>query len=223
MGGMTSDDDLAKTREMQASITEAFGLESALYKLAHPEPVTLVKFLEDRLRDDECYALNAFKDYGEHSGDTVNGPEWSEIWSGTVQCGPQGEHIATFDSGLSRHIVQHDPARALRQVEAGRAILKAHPLDTEYDHVAACRACQWDVDCGAPRDDLEPSDCPCPTLRNLAWTWHTEQGWDMAWCPHHEEDHAEVDHAGPFRAFKRTCRHCQADLGKLLKPRLDGD
>jgi hypothetical protein len=126
-------------------------------------------------------------------------------------------------AGAGEHIIRHDPARVLREVGAGRHILKAHPIDTEYDQVAACRACQWDVDCGAPRDDLEPSDCPCPTLRNLAWTWHTEQGWDMAWCPHHEEDHTEVDHEGPFRAFKRTCRHCQADLGKLLKPRLDGD
>lgn len=73
--------------------------------------------------------------------------------------------------------------RVLREVAAKRAIIKAHPIDTEYDHVAACRACQWDVDCDAPEQDLEPSDCPCPTLRNLAAVYEGHESYREAWKP----------------------------------------
>jgi len=138
----------------------------------------LIAFITERLRDDECYALNAFKDYGEDSGDTVNGPEWFEIWSGTVQCGPQGEHIATFDSGLSRHIVQHDPARALRQVEAGRRILARHHQSEASISWAYCAGCAHDPE-GWP--EIELNDCP--ELRDLAFVYSNDPGYQEQWRP----------------------------------------
>lgn len=85
---------------------------------------TITEFIAARLDDDEAYARNAFRPHGDEG--PKNGPEWREIWSGTVECGPGGEHIATFDSQLSRHIERHDPARVLREVAAKRAILKQY-------------------------------------------------------------------------------------------------
>lgn len=85
---------------------------------------TLTEFLTARLDSDEAYARNAFRPHGDEG--PKNGPEWREIWSGTVECGPGGEHIATFDSQLSRHIERHDPAQVLREAQAKRAILAAH-------------------------------------------------------------------------------------------------
>jgi len=89
-----------------------------------PPVPDLVAFLKARLDSDEAYARNAFRPHGDEG--PKNGPEWHEIWSGTVECGPGGEHIATFDSQLSRHIERHDPARVLREIESKRAILAAH-------------------------------------------------------------------------------------------------
>lgn len=174
---MTSDDKLGKSSDLQASIAEAFGLESTLHKLAHPEPVTLAKFVEDRLRDDECYALNAFRDYGEDAGDTVNGPEWSEIWPGTVQCGPRGELIGTGDSGLSRHIIQHDPARVLRQVEAGRRILARHCKSEASQSTAYCAGCAHDPE-GWP--EIELNDCS--ELRDLAAVHSDHKDFRKEWA-----------------------------------------
>lgn len=78
----------------------------------------ITEFLRARLDDDEAYARMAFADHNEA------GPEWSEPWNGGVLTGGRGgEVVDTFDSGLSSHMARHDPARALREVEAKRAVL----------------------------------------------------------------------------------------------------
>jgi hypothetical protein len=76
----------------------------------------LITFLKARLDDDEAHARNAFEnDYADTK------PEWSEIWSGTVNTGD--ELIYTNDKGLSRHIERWDPKRVLAEVDAKREII----------------------------------------------------------------------------------------------------
>lgn len=80
---------------------------------------TLAAYLLERYAEDESLARHAFADHNEA------GPDWSEQWSGAVNIGDHEDLITTFDSAVSRHIVNWDPARALREVEAKREIVKA--------------------------------------------------------------------------------------------------
>lgn len=77
----------------------------------------LIEFLRARLDDDEAYARQAFADHNDA------GPDWIELWSGSVQVGEHEDLVEIGDSGISRHIVRHDPARVLREVEAKRRII----------------------------------------------------------------------------------------------------
>lgn len=123
---------------------------------------TLTEFLNDCLDRDEAYARNAFRPHGDEG--PKNGPEWREIWSGTVECGPGGEHIATFDSQLSRHIERHDPARVLREVAAKRSIIEEH---------------SGTHSCGA---DHATDDDPCNTLKFMAAIHEGHPGYRKEWA-----------------------------------------
>jgi hypothetical protein len=125
----------------------------------------LITFLKARLDDDEAHARNAFEnDYADTK------PEWSEIWSGTVNTGD--ELIATNDSGLSRHIERWDPKRVLAEVDAKRNLVELHVLggtvncggdDTPKDKwMHYCRTC------GSGEPNEYPADWPCGTLWLLA-------------------------------------------------------
>jgi hypothetical protein len=124
----------------------------------------MIEFLKARLDSDEAYARNAFRPHGDEG--PKNGPEWREIWSGTVECGRGGEHIATFDSQLSRHIERHDPARVLREVEAKRKIVEAASITL-------------DIYTG-----FSPfMDFITETLRRLAVAWEDHPDYDQSWRP----------------------------------------
>jgi hypothetical protein len=131
-------------------------------ELRPPQPPTLIEFLRARIRDDEALALNAFRDYGD--GEPKNGPDWFEPWSGTVECGRGGEHIQTFDSGLSRHIVNHSPARALREVGAKRRILDDLTAELHYicdDPWYTCAAATEDREGGTYAETDGGGPCNC--------------------------------------------------------------
>lgn len=83
----------------------------------HPEFDELVAFLKARLKEDEGYARNAFADHNDA------GPNWYEQWSGALNIGEDEDLVMTNDSQVSRFMARHDPARVLREVEAGRRIL----------------------------------------------------------------------------------------------------
>lgn len=87
----------------------------------------IVEFLNARLDDDEAYARMAF---AEHNDAT---PEWSEPWSGSVLTGPREDPILTFDSGISRHMVRHDPARVLREAAAKRSLVTMYAKVADMD------------------------------------------------------------------------------------------
>ena len=94
--------------------------------------MTLTEFLLARIYDDECLARMAFAD---HNG---NGPDWSEQWSGAVEMGgDEHELLLCNDSGVSRHIENFDPARALAECEKNRTLLflSEHGCGDDYERV----------------------------------------------------------------------------------------
>jgi hypothetical protein len=115
---------------------------------------TFVRFLRERLEDDEAYARNAFGDHNDAEA------SWSEIWSGTVQLGSNEDLLATGDSQVSRHIVRHDPARVLAEVGARRRMLELH---------TAC-------------DDWSFGQ-PCEEARLLALPYSDHPDYDDSWKP----------------------------------------
>jgi hypothetical protein len=68
----------------------------------------------------------------------------------------------------ARHIVLHDPARALREVEAGRRILARH------------RGCP---DGDGPCETWFGHEPPCPDLADLLVRWADRPGYRPEWAP----------------------------------------
>jgi hypothetical protein len=109
---------------------------------------SIVEFLEARLTEDEAAAqaadgtrwdqLDRMQPYVIHDVDAYK-----------PGLGNPGRIIAAESPGTRDHIVRHDPARVLREVEAKRAILHEH-LEVE-----CCATCLDDVN-------------GCPTFRALA-------------------------------------------------------
>jgi hypothetical protein len=127
--------------------------------------VTLTEFLTARLDEDEATARSAV---------TARERQWL-----TPTC-----------IGLC-----HDPARVLREVEAKRAIVEIHKLDTE-DYAGGwwtdphpdepdfyvrtgCTNC---TSCGVDGEDYI-EDGPCATTRALATIFADHPDYDEAWRP----------------------------------------
>lgn len=81
-------------------------------------------------------------------------------------------HYPGFTPPYAHHIARHDPARALRQVAAMRAILADHADDEGY-----CSRC-WDGDSYAPASRM----FPCPTIRSLAAVWSDHPDFHRSWA-----------------------------------------
>jgi hypothetical protein len=120
------------------------------------DPDGAIAFIEARLSDDEAYARTAFADHNNAEAD------WDELWSGCVSLGPDEDVLITNDSGVSRHIARHDPARVLREVEAKRVLLRKY-LAAEVD------------------DDPGTIDVPSLVLLALAAVWSDHPEYDPSW------------------------------------------
>lgn len=81
------------------------------------------------------------------------------------------------DEHQAAHIARHDPARVLRQVEAGRKRLAEH---AEYPP-GKCQRCITDR--GAWQEDWHEDDYPCRTLRIDAEVFADHPDYDQAWRP----------------------------------------
>lgn len=103
----------------------------------------LVAFLRARLKEDEDYARTAFADHDDA------GPNWYEQWSGALNIGEDEDLVLTNDSAISRFMARHDPARVLREVEAGRRILLDYEEAMRTLAVAGTSGTPFDIMTGA--------------------------------------------------------------------------
>ena len=85
-------------------------------------------------------------------------------------------------SYVARHIARHDPARALREVAAKRAILAEHgPADGGRD-AGRCRVCTAITHTGMGHADARRFRAPCPTLLFLAAVYSDHPDYRQEWA-----------------------------------------
>ena len=137
----------------------------------------ITEFLAACVKDDEDYALNACQ---------FVGAEWYEPFSGAVQFGgqdtnPECEMALTHDSGISRHMERHDPARVLREVAAKRAII-AETLNymSRIDGEWGCCHNEESIAAGRCEDLLPENE---PIFRALASVYADRPGYKEEWKP----------------------------------------
>lgn len=98
--------------------------------------------------------------------------------------GPSGHSVLTSDDiefiEASRtdsvHIARHDPARALREITAKRALLRAHPFEPYADEPSEgfCAECQRGGSAGV---------WPCPTVRIMSAVYADHPDYRQEWKP----------------------------------------
>ncbi|WP_026923301.1 DUF6221 family protein [Glycomyces arizonensis] len=152
---------------------------------------TITEFIAARLDEDEQIARNA------GMPPTVGGDRETWVYDrdafavrathgrwnvATRRDDPADSREIHMTDSYGEHIARFDPARVLREVEAKRAIIKRHRPSDDYES-QLCTACQWDVDCDAPRHDLDEEDAPCPDLRHLAAAYADDPDWREEWRP----------------------------------------
>lgn len=124
---------------------------------------SLVKFLNERLDEDERTATLAFAAARSGTWDT-NGI-LGELYA-SHDDPDTGHLIAQAQKGeadVLEHAARHDPARVLRQVAGLRIVMREHLEE-------GCSVCLDDVQ-------------GCPTLRALALAYFDHPGHDKAWRP----------------------------------------
>lgn len=135
----------------------------------------LVPWLHEQLNADERSAQLAINDEFLHSGRwNAHGPYGDGGSLGLIQS-DQHEQIIDADLPwpLAQHVADHDPARALRAVEAKRAVLKMHAPVAE-----TCDTCSRGFD----SLDWGPK-YPCETVRHLATEYADRPGYREEWRP----------------------------------------
>lgn len=188
---------------------------------------TLLEFIEQRLTEDEWWARNAGGCPGFAPPATGEHWQWERSDNDEIAyAGPaMGEHLEDGDLVALRsvekygtlpsfivyesecvntvgagHIVRHDPARVLREVQAKRRVLARHRLvdqtngwahrtprpgeDVSLRHPAAyCSTCRT----GACGDDYDATcgwvDWPCPEVLDLAAPFAGHPDYDPSWSP----------------------------------------
>jgi len=108
----------------------------------------LVRFLRERLDEDERTARGVLWD---GSGNAL---EWRLPFSATVEVGE--EAFTTDDSAVADHIVRHDPARVLAEVDAKRRALEQFEYWNQRAASEAPEHHQPGLDLGLLLDALNP-------------------------------------------------------------------
>jgi hypothetical protein len=138
----------------------------------------LAAFLAERLDEDEAAAKAAIKG-GKPEIGTVG--QWNAYleggddgWAVEHDAGGKGCGIIG-DRAIAEHIARHDPARALREVQAKRSITEAH--DREH-------YCPLPVLPGRHGQLWTPEEGPCWTLLLLAAVWSDHPDYrETEWKP----------------------------------------
>jgi hypothetical protein len=145
----------------------------------------LIAWLLQQLDEDEGLARQAFAGHNDAIA------EWHEPWSGAVEIGPREDDLICNDSGVSRHIVNWDPARVLAEVEAKRRILELHePIPSQYvggryvgrpgDLQCSFCASLCHSSSGLRCEDPD-APWPCETVNLLAQAYAGQLGWREEW------------------------------------------
>ncbi|HEX4818498.1 MAG TPA: DUF6221 family protein [Nonomuraea sp.] len=151
----------------------------------------LVAFLSARLDEDERAARRAASLCGCHP----DAPSWvfdDEATDGRilVEGDPHphekrklgrrwnGTYHGLF---VAEHITRHDPARALREVEANRRIIQLHRGVPYRQYDPPHLIC---LECSSRDDDhYHVTDAPCETLRLLALPYSDHEDYRAEWRP----------------------------------------
>ncbi|RDV48449.1 MULTISPECIES: DUF6221 family protein [unclassified Streptomyces] len=132
----------------------------------------LVQFLRDRLAEDEQTARAATWDEWDSAHWTSRPPQADyeryivadHLDDGVVLVTPENADA----DGVGQHIARHDPARALREVDAKRQLIAEHDV---YARKLADRM------------DCQSLDFPCKTLRLLALPYAAHPDYRDTWRP----------------------------------------
>ncbi|MDN3356063.1 DUF6221 family protein [Actinomadura sp. DC4] len=143
----------------------------------------LVDFLQARLGEDKLLALEA--------QDNDGYAEWDNPSTGVVQVAGGGlDGLVAAPGGAAIHMARHDPARALRQVEANRELVRlhgrmsvtpGHPYFNDAhltkEPMTLCRSCEPETMWRRERS------WPCRTLRTLALPYADHSDYREEWRP----------------------------------------
>jgi hypothetical protein len=156
----------------------------------------LVQWLRAQLDEDERIARAAMDAVGPVPGAAQwrytasltdeGGQYWSITTVTPSDTVPTVELVGSGMSGggvhketLARHIAEHDPARALREVEAKRRTLDRHTSHS----MGGCRVCEaphWGVQVC---NHCYGKAWPCPDILNFAMVYADRPGYREAWRP----------------------------------------
>lgn len=128
----------------------------------------LVRWLSEQLDADAEAAREAIERVGDG--------HWQQRNARIVTVADREREVADYAiHECISHIVRHDPARVLREIDAKRQLLALHePGEMEYVDGDVCMAC--DVKGGEPF-------YPCKTLRLLALPYADRPGYREEWRP----------------------------------------
>ncbi|MGV9352263.1 DUF6221 family protein [Streptomyces misionensis] len=132
----------------------------------------LVQFLRARLDEDEQTARRAgdsFRQIGE---------------TGVIVAteGDRAEECASANwAGIAEHIVHHDPARVLAEVDAKRRLVDEHKPSRSKGRPNMERGC---LSCTTAQEwDAKANEANCLTLRLLALPYADHPGYREEWRP----------------------------------------
>ncbi|MFI1472060.1 DUF6221 family protein [Streptomyces wuyuanensis] len=127
----------------------------------------LVAFLRARLDEDEQAARKLLDEKRPGRAE-----RWEFCDDGAIRdTGPRRSLRVKFTwPPEADHIVRHDPARVLADVEAKRELLRLHTLNGWV-----CSTCD--------NGEVPGDGYPCPTLRLLALPYASHADYDEAWRP----------------------------------------
>lgn len=134
-------------------------------------PIAITEFLTARLDEDEAVALAVDEQY--------------RIWRARKDYIPQlgiffGRTQAPgyIDPADAAHIMRHDPASVLADIEAKRAVIELHKrVECARGEKEGCEHCGWDDDCR----DCYGYGYPCHTVALLALPYKDHPDYDPAW------------------------------------------
>lgn len=127
------------------------------------------------MSDDLAAFMARMLDEDEAAAKAAWGVEWD--WRYVAQ--PFGERPSIAHTV---HIARHDPARALREVEAKRAILAGHrpQLPRFGNDVPRCSTCLTERE-GRYQEDWSADPWPCLTVRATVAAWSDHPDYRPGW------------------------------------------